>query len=126
MSPVQNEAFLLLRVDDFEAEAAAGDLARISHLPAALAVEGRAVEDDEDRLGVADFINLFAELALSDDADHLPLGFRRLVAEEFRVIPGLREGIERVVVAEQLALLAAARFFAVLLHLAAKAFPVES
>ena len=62
------------RVDHLEVEAGADDLARVAHLSAHLAVEGRFVEHDDDRLLVVDLVDLVAQLIVGDDADHLGVG----------------------------------------------------
>ena len=46
------------RVDHLEVEARPRDLARIAHLSAHLAVKGRLVEHDHDRLLVVHFVDL--------------------------------------------------------------------
>ena len=63
MPAVQREAAVDLRVDHLEAEAVADEFARVADLAAHLAVEGRLVEHDHDRVLVVDFVDLVAELA---------------------------------------------------------------
>ena len=49
----------------------ADELAGVADLAAALAVERRLIEHDGDRLLVADFVDLVAQLVLGDDAHDL-------------------------------------------------------
>ena len=51
MAVVQDQVAVLLRVGDLEVEARADDLAGVAHLPAALAVERRAIQDHGHRAG---------------------------------------------------------------------------
>ena len=62
MAFVDDELAVFLRVGDVELEAVADELAGVADLAAALAVERRAVEDDADAFGVADLVELVAEV----------------------------------------------------------------
>ena len=80
---VNDQPAVLLRVDHVELEAVADELARVAHLPAALAVERRAIEHHAHRVLVPDFVHLVAQvivrrLARDDALDRrVGLGRRR-------------------------------------------------
>ena len=82
MADVQRETVFLLRVEHLEADARGDEFPRVADLPAAFAVERRAIEHDLDRLFVAVFRDRLDQMILGEDADDFSVGLDRFVAEK--------------------------------------------
>ena len=98
MADVQNQRAVPLRVDHFELATFSAERSGVAHLASRLAVKRSAVEDDGDRGGAAQFLELIDELLFGDDADDFPLRFDRVVAQEFGcagAVLGPRRGVPR-------------------------------
>ena len=125
---VDDELAVFLRVGHVELEAVADEAAGVADLAAAFAVERRAIEDDADAFGVADFVELVAEVIVrrmaGDDATDRGFGFERVVAEELGGVERLLERIDRAAGAHH-GVLHLAGDFAVLFHRGIVALPIE-
>ena len=82
MADVQDQVAVLLRVGHLEAETRSHQLAGISNLSAAFAVEGGAIQDDRDRLVMADFVEFADEVSTGHNPFDLSGALGRFVTKE--------------------------------------------